>query len=239
MTIGGHPKNPFSSRNSALHMPLLCPKSKAHFPQPFPPQIPQLPTENLYQISAAPDLLNHLRAQIPQLLPDHSSQSPRLQLLAPKPLGYQHSHHVFPMTSPTKPSAPQASSNPNTPQPCTPDLPSHSPLFSLQGLPTFPTNSVYHPVPQPGPSSPIFSHSPQVFPPHHLPATFSLYRECYLPPSLPLTSATSLTALTFQWEHTSSFPHRMKPHRPPCLPTSSLKESFCRKFPSIMNSPRF
>lgn len=195
-------QNPSSSRNSAQHIPLVSSKSKAPFPQPFPLQRPQLPTKCPYPTSAAPE---HLRAQIPQLSPNHSSRPPPLQLLAPKPLGHQHSHHISPITSPTKPSALQASSNPITlPITLHPKLAISQPPLLPPGsthvcpLPNPPTNSLHHQVPRPGPPFPTFARLLQVFPPHRLPAMFSPRRESYLPPSLPLIFPMTLTAPTSQ-----------------------------------------
>lgn len=105
-------ENPSFSRNSAATCPLLSLKSKTPFPQHLPLQIPQLPTKCPYPISATSDFLNYLRAQIPQLPPDHNSQSPLLQLLAPNPLGHQHSHHISAITFPTSPQLPRLPQTP-------------------------------------------------------------------------------------------------------------------------------
>lgn len=148
-----------------------------------------------------PDLLNHLRAQIPQLLPDpttslsHSSCFPKATILTISLPSL--SHQDF-----SSPGSPNPIILPNpVPQTCylTASFPPPFPPYHISLLPNSPTNSLYHPVPPPGLPSPTFAHSPD-FPITPSPCWFSLYREPYLSASLPFVSAMLLGGPTPQWE---------------------------------------
>lgn len=186
MPVSGHPKiTPLPE--TALLMPLLPLQSETPFPQLFPLQIPQLPTEHPYPAFAAPDLLNHLRA--PRLhLPASPTPVACHKATGTSAFSLHLSHHL--------PHQALRSSGflklHNTPQACTLGLSSHSLLSFFQGLPTLLPFQILPPTPFTAQSANLVLPLPSLL--THLkfshPTIFLLYREPYLPPFLPLTSST-------------------------------------------------